>query len=75
MRTRPVALLFALACILPAAHADEPVPSVQVKGIADPEMRSYRSVVAGFACPRCALTYVIGAPAASSRLAKVCRRS
>jgi hypothetical protein len=39
--------LFALACILPAAHADEPVPSVQVKGIADPEMRSYRSVVAG----------------------------
>jgi hypothetical protein len=36
-----------LACVLPAAHADEPVPSVQVKGIADPEMRSYRSIVAG----------------------------
>ncbi len=36
-----------LACTLPPAHADEPVPSVQVKGIADPEMRSYRSVAAG----------------------------
>lgn len=36
-----------LACALPAAHADEPVPSVHVAGIADPEMRSYRSVAAG----------------------------
>ena len=36
-----------LACALPAAHADEPVPSVRVTGITDPEMRSYRSVAAG----------------------------
>ena len=36
-----------LVCALPAAHADEPVPSVHVAGIADPEMRSYRSVSAG----------------------------
>jgi hypothetical protein len=42
-----VMLCALLACTLPAAHADEPVPSVQVKGIADPEMRSYRSVTAG----------------------------
>lgn len=30
-----------------AARADEPVPTVQVSGIADPEMRSYRNVAAG----------------------------
>jgi hypothetical protein len=36
-----------LACALPAARADEPVPSVHVAGIADPEMRSYRNVAAG----------------------------
>jgi hypothetical protein len=36
-----------LACACPSAHADEPVPSVHVTGIADPEMRSYRSVAAG----------------------------
>jgi len=36
-----------LACALPAARADAPVPSVHVTGIADPEMRSYRSVDAG----------------------------
>jgi hypothetical protein len=42
-----VRLCALLAGALPAAHADEPVPSVQVKGIADPEMRSYRSIVAG----------------------------
>ena len=45
---RPTVLLCALlACAIPAAHADEPVPSVHVAGIADPEMRSYRSVAAG----------------------------
>lgn len=45
---RRVLLLPALlACLLPAARADEPVPSVHVAGIADPEMRSYRSVAAG----------------------------
>jgi hypothetical protein len=45
---RPTLLLCALlACALPAARADEPVPSVHVAGIADPEMRSYRSVAAG----------------------------
>jgi len=45
---RPTLLLCALlACTLPAARADEPVPSVHVAGIADPEMRSYRSVAAG----------------------------
>jgi hypothetical protein len=45
---RPALLLCALlACGLPAAHADEPVPSVHVAAIADPEMRSYRSVAAG----------------------------
>ena len=42
-----VMLCALLAGALPAAHADEPVASVQVKGIADPEMRSYRSIVAG----------------------------
>jgi hypothetical protein len=47
MKRTTVALYALLACALPAAHADDPVPSVQVKGIADPEMRSYRSVAAG----------------------------
>jgi hypothetical protein len=42
-----LALCALLACAVPAAHADEPVPSVHVAGIADPEMRSYRSVAAG----------------------------
>jgi hypothetical protein len=42
-----LALCALLVCTLPAAHADEPVPAVQVKGIADPEMHSYRSVAAG----------------------------
>ena len=41
------ALCASLFSALPAAHADEPVPSVHVAGIADPEMRSYRSVSAG----------------------------
>ena len=45
---RNAAMLCALlACTLPAARAEDPVPSVQVKGITDPEMRSYRSIVAG----------------------------
>jgi len=46
---RPALSLCALllACIWPIAHADEPVQSVHVTGIADPEMRSYRSVAAG----------------------------
>ena len=47
---RPALTLCALllACALPAAHADdEPVQSVHVTGITDPEMRSYRSVAAG----------------------------
>ncbi|WP_075795648.1 hypothetical protein [Massilia putida] len=45
---RPVLLLCALlAGCLRAAHADEPVPSVHVAGITNPEMRSYRSVAAG----------------------------
>jgi hypothetical protein len=46
---RPALSLWALllACALPLAHADEPVQSVHVTGIADPEMRSYRSVAAG----------------------------
>jgi hypothetical protein len=46
MRTT-VLLCALLACLLPAAHADEPVPSVHVSGIADPEMRSYRDIAAG----------------------------
>jgi hypothetical protein len=46
-RYRLALSLCALLAALPAAHADEPVPSVQVKGITDPEMRSYRHVVAG----------------------------
>jgi len=45
---RPVLALCALlACAWPAARADEPVQSVHVTGITDPEMRSYRSVAAG----------------------------
>jgi hypothetical protein len=47
---RPALTLCALllACAPPAAHAnDEPMQSVHVAGIADPEMRSYRSVAAG----------------------------
>lgn len=46
---RPALSLCALllACAWPSAHADEPVQSVHVTGIADPEMRSYRSVAAG----------------------------
>lgn len=46
---RPALSLCALllACAWPVAHADEPVQSVHVTGIADPEMRSYRSVAAG----------------------------
>jgi len=47
MKRLALALCALLVCALPAAHADEPVPSVQVKGIADPEMRSYRSVATG----------------------------
>jgi len=44
----PTLVLCALmACGLPTARADEPVPSVHVAGIADPEMRSYRNVAAG----------------------------
>jgi hypothetical protein len=46
-RHRIALSLCALLAALPAAHADEPVPSVQVKGITDPEMRSYRHVAAG----------------------------
>lgn len=30
--------------LLPAAHTDEPVPSVLVAGVADPEMRTSRNV-------------------------------
>jgi hypothetical protein len=44
---RNAMMLCALLAFVPAARADEPVPSVQVKGITDPEMRSYRSIVAG----------------------------
>jgi hypothetical protein len=46
---RPALSLCALllACAWPIAHADEPVQSVHVTGITDPEMRSYRSVAAG----------------------------
>jgi hypothetical protein len=49
MRARLPLLLAAalLAAALPAARADEPVPTVQVSGIADPEMRTYRNVAAG----------------------------
>jgi hypothetical protein len=47
MKRMTLALCALLVCTLPAAHADEPVPAVQVKGIADPEMHSYRSVAAG----------------------------
>jgi hypothetical protein len=49
MTTHRTALLLCalLACAAPAAHADEPVPSVHVSGIADPEMRTYRNVAAG----------------------------
>jgi hypothetical protein len=43
----PLLLCALLAGTVPAARADEPVPSVHVAGIADPEMRSYRSVAAG----------------------------
>jgi hypothetical protein len=44
---RTLLLSCALLAALPAARADEPVPSVQVTGIADPEMRTYRNVAAG----------------------------
>lgn len=42
-----LALCALLACAWPAARAEEPVQSVHVTGITDPEMRSYRSVAAG----------------------------
>jgi hypothetical protein len=46
----PVCVAGALlgAAALPAARADEPPPSVKISGIKDPEMRSYRSIAAGF---------------------------
>jgi hypothetical protein len=48
---RPVSTTLLLCALLagtaPAVRADEPVPSVHVAGIADPEMRSYRNVAAG----------------------------
>ena len=50
MRIPPSALLLLCALsggALPPAGAEEPVPSVTVKGIADPEMRTYRNVAAG----------------------------
>jgi hypothetical protein len=45
----PIALLLcaALAGTTPAALADEPIQSVKVTGLKAPEMRSYRSIVAG----------------------------
>jgi hypothetical protein len=49
MTKRGVTMLCALALACGAAAAqDEPVQSVKVDGIKDPEMRSYRSVRAGF---------------------------
>ena len=48
MMKRSALVLYALLMgALPAAHADEPVPTVQVKAITDPEMRSYRDIAAG----------------------------
>ena len=50
MRVPSSALLLLCALsgsALPAARAEEPVPSVTVKGVADPEMRTYRNVAAG----------------------------
>jgi hypothetical protein len=47
MRAALLGLILLTAYCAPAARADEPVPSVHVAGIADPEMRSYRSVAAG----------------------------
>jgi hypothetical protein len=45
----PSALLLCLAFTANAAHAgtDAPVPSIEVSALKDPEMRSYRSIVAG----------------------------
>lgn len=45
---RRLAWILLAACFHSAAHADDqPVTSVEVAGIRNPEMRSYRSVVAG----------------------------
>lgn len=54
-----------LSNALPAARADEPpAPTVKVTGIKDPEMRSYRSIAAGFDAFD---TYRALAPAATLR--------
>jgi len=50
MRTLPSALLLVCALsasVLPPARAEATVPSVTVKGVPDPEMRTYRNVAAG----------------------------
>lgn len=48
MRTARLGLVLALACAAAAAQNEEPVQVVAVDGIKNPEMRSYRSVRAGF---------------------------
>jgi hypothetical protein len=45
---RLAALMLAAACLHTAAHAaDDPMQAVEVQGVRNPEMRTYRSVLAG----------------------------
>jgi hypothetical protein len=45
---RLASLMFAAACVHTAVHAaDDPMQAVEVQGVRNPEMRTYRSVMAG----------------------------